>query len=141
MRKRNCGFTSTALSAISIPASKPPSSRALRIELHRLAEVRFGYRPAVGPAHQRGENPTRHTASSSPGSFGSADENSAAAWRVSVALRIVRTGDRYLIERRRETRVPVHVVMRLVRLALRLEQRRGILEERHAELVRAGRHA
>ena len=36
--------------------------------------------------------------------------------------------------------MPVHVEVRLVRLALGFEQRRRLLQERHAEVVRAGRH-
>ena len=36
--------------------------------------------------------------------------------------------------------MPVHVVVGLVRLALGLQQRGRVLQERHAELVRAGRH-
>ena len=36
--------------------------------------------------------------------------------------------------------MPVHVEVRLVRLALRLQRARGLLQKRHAELVRPGRH-
>ena len=55
-------------------------------------------------------------------------------------LAVIRPGDRDLVERRRDAGMPVHVVVGLVRLALGLQQRGRILQERHAELVRAGRH-
>ena len=69
-----------------------------------------------------------------------ADEDPAAAGRVAVPLAAIGAGDRDLVERRRDAGVPVHVVVGLVRLALGLQQRGWVLQERHAELVRAGRH-
>ncbi len=106
------------------------------IGLRRSASID---RPPVGPAHERGED--------APGTrfllarcLRLADEDPAAAGRVSVSLGVIRPGDRDLVERRRDAGVPVHVVVGLVRLALGLQQRGGILQERHAEIVRAGRH-
>ena len=66
-------------------------------------------------------------ASSSAGPVGSADEDAAPAGRVARALRVVGAGDRNLIDRRRLARVPVQVVVRLVRLPLGFEQRRRVL--------------
>ena len=52
-RNRNCGLTSTADSAISIPASKPSVRARLPVELERPLEVGVGDRPPIGAPHQR----------------------------------------------------------------------------------------
>ena len=81
----------------------------------------------------------RAQASSSPGSFGSQTKIRRRLGVSPCPLASIRAGDRDLVDRRRDAGVPVHVVVGLVRLALGLQQRGGILQERHAELVRAGR--
>ena len=120
------------------PRVEVPLRAGLPVQLHRLPEVRVDDRPPVGPAHERAEDP--------PGTrflfarfLRLADEDPAAAGRVAVALGVIRPGDRDLVDRRRDAGVPVHVVMGLVGLSLGLQQRGGILQERHAEIVRAGR--
>ena len=86
MRKRKCGFTSTALSAISIPASKSPSARALRYSSIGLFEVRVGNRPPVGPAHEGGEDVLGARVLVGC-ALRLANEDPAAAGRVPVSLR------------------------------------------------------
>ena len=71
---------------------------------------------------------------------GLADENPAAARRVAGPVGLERAGDRNLVDRRRDARMPVQVEVHLIRLPLGFQQRRRILQKRHAQLVRPGRH-
>ena len=107
------------------------------IELHRLFQIRFGHGSPVGPAHQSGQD------ASGAGFFLArlrwpADENPASAGRVSRFLRVIRTVDGDLIDGRPKARMPVHVKVRIVRLTSGFEQVRGMLQKRHAQLMRAG---
>ena len=67
----------------------------LPIERHRLFQVGVGDRPAIGPADQRGQDPSGAVFFVIR-SRRLADKNPAAAGRVAVPLRRVRAGDRDL---------------------------------------------
>ena len=72
--------------------------------------------------------------------FGPAHEQPAAARRVLRAFRLVRSGQRNLVDCGRAARMAPVVEMRLQRLPGRFEQRRAILDECDADLVRACTH-
>src|SRR5437763_136180 len=69
-----------------------------------------------------------------------APEDTAATGRIAGSLLAVRPGNRHLVDRRGEPRMPVQVEVSLVRLAFGFEQRGWLLQEGHAELVRSGSH-
>jgi hypothetical protein len=110
----------------------------LSIELHRFFELGILDGPTISPAQQAGQNlPRAAVFVGRPSRFG--DENATPAGSFPARRPVVGAGNRNLIDRRRLARMSVQVVMRLVGLAFGLQQRRAVLHERHAEIVRSGR--
>ena len=118
-------------------ASKSALRARLFIELQRHLQIGVGHRPPIGAAHQRRKDALR-AAFFLARLRRLADEDAAAAGRVAGALRIVRTIDRDRIDRRLDARMPVHIEVRLVRLALGFEQREGFFGKAAADSVRTG---
>src|SRR5207248_1307589 len=69
-----------------------------------------------------------------------ADKNTAAAGRISRAFRLVRAVDGDGVYGRLQARMPIHIEVRLVGLALGFEQGRGLLRKCGGKHVRTGFH-
>src|SRR3954467_2268685 len=65
-----------------------------------------------------------------------ADKNLPPTWRLARAAGLERPDDRDLVNRRAKSRVPVEIKMHIQRLPFRFQQRRALLEERDADLMR-----
>ena len=131
-RNRNCGLTSTADSAISMPASKPPSAR-VPVERERSTSASVTGR-RVCPSHQRRKNllcrrpaglagcerKIRRRLGVSPGP--------SAAWS---------DDDRNGVDRGLNPRMPERIEARLLRLTRRFRQERW-LQKCDADRVRTG---
>src|SRR5207237_9085042 len=91
------------------------------IKLQRNLKVGIGDRPAISAPRERRQD-TLGTRVFLVGLGRLANENPAPARCIAGALRIVRSVDRDGINGGRDPRMPIHVEMRLVRLAASLEQ-------------------
>ena len=137
MRNRNSVLASTARSAISMPASKPPVGARLLVEPQRRFEIGVGDRPRYA---RRASVETICLAQ--PSSLAAAarparqTNDAAAARRVVDGRRLERPGDRHRVERGLHARMPVHVEVREARLALGFLEREGLARERDADVVR-----
>ena len=94
----------------------------LVVKLQRLGPISGHHGPPVGSAHE-GRHNALGTGSFFAGVLRIAHEEFPATGRFAGLLRRVGTGDRHLIDRRRESGMPVHVVPGLVGIALGFYQR------------------
>ena len=102
-------------------------------------EVRVVDRTPIRPPHQRCDNLFR-TGFFLGRRLRSRDEDAAAAGRVPRPFGLERAGDRHLKQRGRKARMAMRVEVRVVRLPQCFQQRRRVLQKRHAQVVRPGRH-
>ena len=138
-RKRKCGLTRTADSAISIPASKPSSARLFS----KRAIGRSRSALVTGRRYARFINVVRirvASRSSRPRAVGRRPENPAPAGRVSGRRRAIGADDRDRVDGRLDPRMPVRIEACLVGPARGLDEQRRFLQERHAEGVRPRLH-
>ncbi len=110
----------------------------LAIELQRPLEVRARRRDGGRRAASAFDRISRAQASPSFSPFGAGRRRCAGGWGYRPGPALERTDDRDLVDRRLDARVAVEIEVRLVGLALGLEQRGRLLEEGHADLVRPG---
>ena len=91
------------------------------VELERDPQVRVGHRPPISAAHQRRED-AFGTAVFVTGMRRPTHEYPATARCVAGTFRLVRAVDGDGVHSRLDTRMPVHIKVRLVRLSLGFQQ-------------------
>ena len=123
----------------SDPRLKAAGFFGLVVKLQWLGPISGHHGPPVGSAHE-GRHNALGTGSFFAGVLRIAHEEFPTTGRFTGFTRRVGTGDRHLIDRRRESGMPVHVVAGLVGIALGFYQRGRILYERHANLVEPRLH-
>ena len=123
-----------------MPASNPASARACVEELERHRDIAVRDGPPVGAARGRRHDPpgARGSPSAPAADAGPADEDALTARRLPDSAGVERPGDGQGVDGRRQPRMPVHVEVRVVRLALGLDERAVLAQKRGADVVRSG---